>query len=192
MTRDSLGPDYFEGIFRGDSDPWGLESSAYEHAKFDATVAALVERRYRLGLEVGCANGALTERIAPQCDRLAAIDISKTAVTAARERMRREPSVDVRCMRFPDEQPDGCFDLILLSEVAYYWSDADLAAAGEFIARALADDGDVLLVHYTGETDYPQTADDAVDKLRAAIRRDLIIARHDRAERYRLDLWRAG
>lgn len=192
MTRDSLGSDYFEGIFQGDSDPWGLESSAYEHAKFDATIAALGERHYRSGLEVGCANGALTERVAPLCDRLIAIDISRTAVDAARTRLSHDASADVRCMRFPDEQPDGCFDLILLSEVAYYWSDADLDAAGRFVERALADDGDVLLVHYTGETDYPQTADDAIDKLRAAIRRDLIVARHDRAECYRLDLWRAG
>ncbi|MDG5487816.1 nodulation S family protein [Sphingomonas sp. BGYR3] len=192
MTRNSLGPDYFEGIFQGDADPWGLDSSEYERAKFDATIAALNGRRYRSALEIGCANGALTERLAPCCDRLLAIDISGTAVADARRRLAPVPTVSICRMRFPEDQPDARFDLILLSEVAYYWSDADLAAAGGFIGRALDRGGDILLVHYTGQTDYPQTADDAVQKLRSAIARELTVGVHHRADRYRIDLWRAG
>ncbi|MGC6398953.1 SAM-dependent methyltransferase [Sphingomonas sp. FW199] len=192
MTRHSLGPDYFEGIFQGDPDPWGLDSSDYERAKFDATISALNGRRYRSALEIGCANGALTERLAPWCDRLLAIDISGAAVANARRRLALVPTVSIGRMQFPEDQPDARFDLILLSEVAYYWSDADLEAAGGFIARALDRGGDILLVHYTGQTDYPQTADNAVQKLWSAIARELTVGVHHRADRYRIDLWRAG
>lgn len=191
MTRHSLGADYFEGIFQNDQDPWGLDSSAYERAKFDATIAALDGRQYRSALEIGCANGALTERLVPLCDRLFAIDISSTAVANAHRRLASVSTVRIRRMHFPQDQPGTGFDLILLSEIAYYWSDNDLVTAGRFIDRALEKGGDVLLVHFTGQTDYPQTADGAVEKLQAAIGRELTIGFHHRSDRYRIDLWRA-
>ena len=39
------------------------------------------------------------------------------------------PQVEFRLLRVPEEFPEGQFDLILLSEVGYYWSPEDLARA---------------------------------------------------------------
>lgn len=193
MSRpvESLGERYFEEMFRGDSDPWGLESRPYEAAKFQQSLSALSGRTYDSGFEVGCAGGALTERLAPRCGSLLAIDISATAVARARRRCAALPQVRIDQMAFPTDQPErGAYDLIVLSEVAYYWNDADLDRAAAAIDRLWAAGGDLLLVHWTGDTDYPQSADDAVGKLGAALPADRRVLVRERREHYRLDLWR--
>ena len=49
---------------------------------------------------------------------------------------------------------DGVFDLILLSEVVYYLSREDVGRLAASVTRSLAPDGSVILVHWTGSTDY--------------------------------------
>lgn len=187
--KTSLPPDYFEGMFAADPDPWRFESSAYEAAKYDATIAALGGRRYRSALEVGCANGVLTRRLANHALALMAIDVSDSALRLAAARC-ADTAVRFERRSFPHEAPQAEFDLIVLSEVAYYLDDADLGAAGRWLDQALARSGDLLMVHWLGETDYPQSGDDAVAKLDAAMRAPIAMLRSDRTERYRLDLWR--
>ena len=48
-----------------DPDPWEFETSEYEAAKYDATIAALEGRRYATGLEIGCSIGVLTAAARP-------------------------------------------------------------------------------------------------------------------------------
>lgn len=190
MTQ-SLPPDYFERMYAGDPDPWRFETSPYEAAKYDATLAALGGKRYGRALEVGCANGVLTQRLAKHCDAIVAIDVSDTALTRARARNAGDLHVSFARMSYPGEAPDGVFDLIVLSEVVYYWSDADIAAAGAWIASHVAPAGEMLLVHWIGETDYPQTGDDAVRKLHSALP-GVRVRLSERHEKYRLDLWSMG
>lgn len=186
----SLDAAYFEGIFAGDRDPWGLDSSAYETAKFEDSVAAIADRRYRQGFEIGCAQGALTHRIAPSCDALLAIDLSTTALARARLRCEGDPNVRFAAMAYPGEHPGAeRFDLIVLSEVAYYWDADDIGRAAAHIGDALAPRGRVLLVHWTGDTDYPQSGDGAVEALWAILYPLLRVERQERREGYRLDLW---
>ena len=187
--RTSLPPDYFEEMFACNPDPWEFETSPYEFAKFDASIAALGQRRYAQALEVGCATGVLTQRLAPQCASIAAIDVSQTALMRARQRNADMPHVHFNEMIFPRETPDGRFDLIVLSEVVYYWNDMDIATAGAWIAAHLNPGGDILLVHWIGDTDYPQSGDNAVRLMRAALP-NVSVMRADRTDKYRLDLWR--
>lgn len=79
---------------------------------------------------------------------------------------------------------------LVLSEVAYYWDDADLARASGWIAANVTPGGDILLVHWTGETDYPQSGDAAVAKLWQALEQRIEVLRAERHPEYRLDLWR--
>lgn len=190
MADHSLPAAYFEGIFAGDSDPWDLASSPYEAAKFDRTIAALSAQRATCALEVGCAGGVLTERLTTVCDRVLAIDVSSTALTRARRRLAGRSNVSFEAARFPHDCPavQG-LDLVVLSEVAYYWSDADLDLAARRIAEALAARGRVLLVHWTGDTDYPQTADGAVERLWFALSKVMTVDLAERQPNYRLDLW---
>jgi cyclopropane fatty-acyl-phospholipid synthase-like methyltransferase len=188
--RQSIDADYFEGLYRADTDPWGFATSAYEQAKYDATLTALGTERSRRALEVGCAIGVLTARLALVCDRLLAVDVSETALEAAKLRCADLTNVELRRLSLPAEAPDGRFDLIVLSEVAYYWDDADLTRMGARLRRMTPPGGRVLLVHWTGETDYPQTADAAVEGLMREAGPDFSATLADRTADYRLDLWR--
>ena len=190
--KTSLGHDYFETMYRGTDDPWDLESSAYERDKYAHSIGALAGRTYELGFEIGCAKGVLTQSLATQCHALLAIDVSETALKAARERCAALDHVSFGRMIFPGRAPIGsAFDLIILSEVAYYWDAHDISRAAQWIATHIAPGGDISLVHWTGETDYPQSGDDAVIKLQAALALAITVITTERMPHYRLDLWRA-
>ena len=87
----------------------------------------------------------------------------------------------------PRELPAGPFDLLLLSEVLYYWSTGDLGLIAAFVERAVTPEGDIILVHWTGETDYPLSGDDAAQHFIAATPFTRIVLQ-DRAELYRIDV----
>ena len=77
--RTRIRPEFFERLYAAEPDPWGFETSAYERAKYDATIAALPPGPISTALEVGCSIGVLTERLARRCDRLLAVDVSEAA-----------------------------------------------------------------------------------------------------------------
>ena len=193
MRREhSIEPAYFEALYKDRGDPWHFETSAYEAAKYDATLAALPSDRFASALEVGCANGVLTTRLAQRCDSLLAVDVSDTALTAARARCGAQSNVRVERRRLPAEAPDGAFDLVLLSEVVYYWDSADISRLADYLRTAVLPGGHILLVHWIGETDYPKSGDDAVAELQVALGEAVTVVRSDRYDAYRLDLWRFG
>ena len=189
-VRASVPPVYFEEMFASNPDPWQFETSPYESEKYATSIGALAGRRYHGAFEVGCANGVLTERLASICETLLSIDVSSSALATARTRNEQTAHVEFQELMFPGQTPDGSFDLIVLSEVVYYWSSGDIATAAAWISQRLEAGGDLLLVHWIGETDYPQTGDGAVEQLQQGLPTMKII-RADRYEKYRLDLWRA-
>lgn len=191
MRRDkSIEPAWFEALYRDQGDPWNFETSAYERAKYDHTLASLPASHFASALEVGCSNGVLTERLAPHCDRLLAVDVSSTALAAAQARCAGSPQVRFEERRLPGDAPAGPFDLVLLSEVIYYWDDQDLSRLATFLREAVPTGGHVLLVHWTGDTDYPKSGDEAVAELRGMLDDAVAVIREERREQYRLDLWR--
>ena len=186
----SLPPAYFHDVYRANPDPWGFESSPYEAAKYAATLAALPRDRYRRAFEIGCSIGVLTERLAARCDDLLAVDVVEDVLDRARVRTRHLANVQFARMRVPAEFPAGRFDLILVSEVGYYWSGDDLAEARRRIVAALAPAGHLLLVHWTPVVpDYPLTGDEVHEHVLATAGDDLRHRAGRREERYRLDLF---
>ena len=184
----SLGPEYFDRLYAQSSDPWDFESSPYEAAKYAATLAALPHPRYAHALELGCSIGVLTHRLALRCERLQATDISEAALKKARTRCASLPQVLFEQRDLTTDFPAGRFDLILVSEVGYYLSQRDLEVLRTDISAALACGGDLLLVHYTGETDYPLTADAVHETFLALEGRGWERRAEQRTESYRLDL----
>ena len=91
----------------------------------------------------------------------------------------------------PEEFPSGQLDLILLSEVGYYWAAADLARAADQMLAALPGGGQLLLVHWTPLVpDYPQTGDEVHEFFlqKAQPGGSLRHLAGHRADKYRLDL----
>ena len=182
----SIAPAYFDRLYRAEADPWEYATSSYEAAKYAATLAALPRARYGSALEVGCSIGVLTERLAPRCGRLLAIDVSGAALARARRRCARLDHVTFEQRALPGEAPAGPFDLAVVSEVGYYLAPADWAAALDRLSASVGVGGHLVLVHWTGETDYPQTA----DAVHATARDHAAWDGHwcHRAEGYRLDV----
>ncbi|WP_375465139.1 SAM-dependent methyltransferase [uncultured Methylobacterium sp.] len=186
----SLPPDYFVGLYGEDSDPWGFATSAYESGKYAATLASLPRARYASALEVGCSAGVLSRSLALRCDALIGLDVVPVALDAARARCADQPWVRFEACAIPDSWPDGRFDLILLSELLYFFSRADLLRIAARVASAIEPGGDVVLVHWLGGTDYPLSGEDAADAFIAAAG----FARpfHQvRTQDYRIDVLRA-
>lgn len=190
--KNSLPQTYFDEVYRANDDPWGFATSDYERRKYDATLAALPNARYRNAFEIGCSIGVLTERLAPRCVALLAVDASELPLRTARERLAPYDIVTIRQMRIPAEFPGGLFDLIVVSEVGYYLSETDLETARRRMLDQLLPQGHLLLVHWTPPVpDYPLTGDEVHDFFMATAGdgKPLRHLLHQRAETYRLDLF---
>jgi SAM-dependent methyltransferase len=154
-------PSFFDAIYAEAPDPWSFATSEYEAAKYATTVAALPKPRYRSGLEIGCSIGVLTRQLAGRCDALLSIDVAERVPRQAVERCADLPHVRFALLRVPPAFPEGEFDLVVVSEVGYYWSAADLRVSRDLILEHLAPGGHLLLVHWTVEVaEYPITGDD--------------------------------
>lgn len=131
-----------------DQDPWGAEVRWYEKRKRDLTLASLPRPTYRRGLEIGCSRGVLTRALAERCDRLVALDASARAAHLAGEGLADAPHVEVRRLQVPEQWPSGEFDLVVVSEVAYFLSPVALDGLVERIRGSLSPDGTVVLAHW--------------------------------------------
>ena len=165
----SVPSSYFEEKFKADIDPWRFRTSTYEREKYLATVRALSKPQYIAALEVGCAIGVLSALLAPRCDRLIAVDGSPTAIEEAKQQ--DLPNVRFETAFLPGEFPRASYDLIVLSEVLYYFSESDLGRMADECLRSLKAGGDIILCHWLGETDYPLTGHQASDLFAAAVAR---------------------
>lgn len=169
MSRktDTIPATYFEQQYQADIDPWKFRTSDYERGKYAATINALSKPFYDRALEVGCSIGVLSGQLAERCGELIAIDASATAIAAAKASNLPNVSFEVRSL--PDGFPDGRFDLIVLSEVLYYFSRSDLRRVAQSCVEALSPGGEIVLCHWLGETDYPLSGTEASDMFADAV-----------------------
>jgi SAM-dependent methyltransferase len=99
--------------------------------------------------------------LAPLCDEVRAVDVSEKAVAAARNRLAGFPHARVERRRLPEQTPEGPFDLIVVSEVLYYWPKEVMLAALRRFEEVLAPGGVLLAVHWRKETKtYPLQGDE--------------------------------
>lgn len=139
---------YFDAMYQHSSDPWNLAERWYERRKYDLTLAALPRPRYRRAFEPACSVGELTLRLAERCDSVLACDRIASAVATAARRTAAHPHVTVERRALPAEWPDGTFDLIVLSELLYYFDTADVHALLDRAVGALESDGTLVAVHW--------------------------------------------
>lgn len=152
---------HFEAAYARRDDPWRLESRWYEERKRALTLASLPKARFGSVLEVGCSVGMLTAGLAPRADRLLATDLVASAVQRTRQRLADQPQVTVRQHDIRTEVPRGPYDLVVLSEVAYYLTRAELVDLVDRLEQVLAPGGTVVACHWRHPVaDYTQTGDD--------------------------------
>lgn len=142
---------YFEDLYSHNSDPWGYDSHWYEARKRQICLALLTRPRYPKVLEVGCSNGHLSIHLAQRAEQLLCIDVSESAVQLASERLQEFEHVVVENRKIPEDYSIQKFDLILISEMAYYLSANELHQFIEKLKHSLNDDGEILCCHWRHE-----------------------------------------
>jgi SAM-dependent methyltransferase len=152
---------YFDEMYAASADPWGFTTRWYETRKYAISLAMLPAERYRDAFEPGCSIGVLTARLAARCDQVLACDGSAAAVRSAADRTAALRNVRVQHRVIPHDWPPGDFDLIVLSELLYYFAGQDL---GQVLGRAVAalrPGGTLLAVHWRHPVaDYPRRGDE--------------------------------
>ena len=188
--RNTLNPDYFEKVYEANDDPWNSQTSEYESKKYTATLAALPKPKYQNALEIGCSIGVLTQLLADRCEKLLATDVSQNALDQAKERCKDFQNITFKLHQFPEELPSQKFDLVVISEVAYYLSANDWKLAIENLWTKLDHGAQIIRVHWLPEVhDYPQTGDEVHDIFKDLMEHKMQNIFCKREENYRMDVW---
>ncbi|BFM03469.1 class I SAM-dependent methyltransferase [Psychrobacter alimentarius] len=177
---DTYSETYFDALYSDNTDPWHYQTRWYEKRKRDMCLAVLPQNQYDNAIELGCGNGVFSELLARRCQALVSIDGNQQAVALAKQRLANSFHVKVIQGVIPrtlstlsnilldayplaDDSPthQSPFDLIVISEILYYLSPADIDTVITWIQQNLAIGGTLLCCHWrypidgfemTGET----------------------------------------
>jgi len=168
VGRASLGRRFFDDFYADAPDPWGYDTRWYEERKRAVTLAALPRQQFSKALEVGCSIGVLSAELATRCDEVIGVDISEIPLREARRRLGDREAIEFVRAELPDEWPEGEFDLVVLSEVGYYWDTAHLAVAIDRAIESLTSNGVLLACHWRHPVEEYVLSGDAVHAALAA------------------------
>ncbi len=188
MRNDSTSQNFFEQKYRIDSDFWNFASSPYEQGRYDSILAVLQYRRYARAFEPGCSIGVLTQRLAGICDRVEAMDIAPTAVEQARERCRQLTQVNVICGALPEVPFTGSFDLVVLSEIGYYFESDTLHCLATDLVGRLRPSGVLLATHWLGVSEDHRLSGDQVHEVLRSLH-GVTLEHSEQHVGFRLDRW---
>jgi cyclopropane fatty-acyl-phospholipid synthase-like methyltransferase len=166
MSNETWKADIFESLFQQHPDPWSFESSLYEQKKLSRVLECLPSSPVSFATELGCAIGVGTLALAQRYQRVLGVDASETALAMARQRCQEHTGVRFIKAFLPADYPatdaDGS-DLILISEILYFLSPADIHTLAAKVTESLVPEGSILIVNWTGPTDTPCTGDEAAE-----------------------------
>lgn len=136
----------FEEIYAGSTkDAWAYENGEFARRRFQFVLEMLPESRVASALEVGCAEGHFTKELAGRVDQLLACDISKIAIERAQQFCKDVRNVRYATLDVRNGLPGGEFDLILFSDVLYYFSKKEALRVIDDSAKRLSPGGFLLL-----------------------------------------------
>ena len=189
---DTSSAEFFEQRYHDSGDPWDLAHDTYEQGRYDTIIRALQGRTYASAFEPGCAVGALTEKLAAICTRVDARDFSQTAVDEAKRRCARFSGVTVQCASITEPAPIEEYDLIVLSEIGYYFSSMAWQSLLMDFADRMQVGATLLMSHWLGNSpDHILTGDEVHACMQHPKLKHQLSERHIDAKRsgFRLDRW---
>ncbi|WOH69926.1 nodulation methyltransferase NodS [Bradyrhizobium sp. BWA-3-5] len=124
-------------------DPWRLDGSRFERERHTQMLRLSLSQGFIANaLEIGCAAGSFTEKLAPHCERLTVIDVVPRAIGRACQRTKRWSHIKWITSDIQQFSTAERFDLIVVAEVLYYVDDvAGMRAAISNLVAMLAPDG---------------------------------------------------
>jgi SAM-dependent methyltransferase len=182
-------PEEFERRYQRHADPWQFAASPYEQGRYHTLLAALQRPRYERAYEPGCSIGEFTALLAPRCGHLLASDVSHTAVAAARLRCASHRHVEIVVGVLPQQLPDVTFDLIVFSELGYYFPERQLEVLATSLYERLRAGGELIATHWLGHSaDHWMHGDEVGRVLAQSLPSQQSIC--DRHDGFRIDAWR--
>jgi hypothetical protein len=181
--------EFFENKYSENSDPWNFATDSYELQRYNTIYNAISHQRYQNVFEPGCSIGVLSEKLSLIADHVQAFDISSRAVEIAKSRCFKLKNVTVRCTSITKEIPLPKTDLIIISEIGYYFEKLDLE---RILKRLLMScDKEVVIVasHWLGNSKDHLLSGDEVHETINSIS-GLSLELHLRCDAFRLDRWR--
>ena len=143
-----LPPSNCDKFYRESTDPWGFRTRWYERRKRELVIASLTRARFESCWELGCSNGELTAALALRCERILATDGSEVAVDEARRRLKEFSHIQVEHQMHPRDWPEGGFDLIVFSELAYNFGEETLRPMVRRLGDSLLPNGNLIACHW--------------------------------------------
>jgi cyclopropane fatty-acyl-phospholipid synthase-like methyltransferase len=189
MNRaDHSAPSFFDAKYSEVADPWNFEQDAYELARYEAIYQAIAGERYRYALEAGCSIGVLTLRLANLCDKVLAIDFSQVAVDTAACRCDAQPCIEVRCQAIEAVESFEPFDLVIVSEIGYYFSESAWRTLSHRFISEMKRGAKVLACHWLGASEDHEMGGDRVHEILEESS-DLASEQCVRGSDFRLQVW---
>ena len=137
----------FEARYAADPDPWDFETSAYEPTSTSARWRRSAPSLGR-AFEAGCSIGVFTAMLAERCDDCSPSTSRRPRSTPPASAWPPWTMSGSSAATLPGEWPAGPFDLVVCSELLYYWDRETLEASLPTIADSLAPGGRLVAVHY--------------------------------------------
>jgi trans-aconitate methyltransferase len=188
LTTSTTSAEFFEKMYRESEDPWHFAHSQYEQSRYTSIMAALDNRQYQRTFEPGCSVGELTSRLAKQSTHLDSMDISSTAVEVARKRCSAFSNVSFHVGALPHQIPDHVYDLIVFSEIGYYFDEPSLRELGNMLIGHMHPSGTFLAAHWLGHSEDHVLSGDRVHEILHELG-GLRIDHEEHHAGFRLDRW---
>lgn len=169
-------------------DPWSYAGDANSEQRRRLTLNALPRLRYERLLEIGCAEGWMSEWLAERANELVCVDVSAVAIERARARCARFPHVRFVQMDVLEDLPAGPFDAIACCGVLVMLPLASQDEVRDRLVKALRRGGDLVLENQTHAS--PGSLAGAFVAERFHRHPELDPIHHERAADYDIDVFR--
>lgn len=161
---------HLKALYDSDVDPWRHLSSIYECSKYERTLEIIGKRKFSSCLEVGCGIGGFSTHLSELCSRLICMECIPSAAARARVRLEQISHVSVHEGTAPDDIPDCRPDLVVLSEVLYFLTVAEINRLGTWINQQSTADAVVIAATWTGPTEQELTGTESIRLLSQNLR----------------------
>lgn len=138
----------FEQRYRDEPDPWGVFTRADEHAKRAAIIKGVDRGDSSSILELGSGIGGHSSALAAISIHLDCVEATPTGAERTRERLANHKHAHVHQITLPGSLPRPSYTTIVIAELLYYLSVAEMASLADDVAAALAPEGQLVLAHH--------------------------------------------
>jgi hypothetical protein len=188
MSSKSNTSQFFDAMYLKNHDPWEFATSPYEQLRYATIFNALSHQRYKNIFEPGCSIGILTQMLSKISDSVQAFDISEQACLRAKKSCIHLNNVIINCESLQTAIPRENTNLIIFSEIGYYFTAADLDKVIKKIISACSSPLTILASHWLGKSDDHLLNGDEVNQVIGSNEK-FVIEYEERNDGFRLDRW---